>query len=972
MSGFGAMVLPGATQLALVAPTFRLPRPAPLSDPPAPCRFAGEPVHWLRVPSGTSVLAFARATRRVYREVEDGLPGLPAAGAALVEVSPLPAFAAGALRRLAGGVPVQYVLLSAADAQFLPTPDEEIVVALEEELLRPANDCWIGVCFQDRVCRDPRAWAHALDAAAQAAGIAPTPEWPRFVAAASAGSPRVRLLDHVGRPLLAGTVEVRSGGVDRTIALTRALNGDSGVDVVGGAAEVSVPGPATAVLASAEADRGEVGAPLTLTDTDRHVLVSDVTRWFAPRTAGVTGMRRWTLGNAYEPIVDGSPYYARLVPELRAAKGGGAVQLAGWALVKEGLHDSTKPWSLLPEDDTTEVVALVDELIRGGADVRLLVNEFVRVTDAELDLLRWDVQLLIFLAISGIAFGQVLRRITTDPTGWVLLSAAYFGFTSLPDDALRDLLKRFIELSRPTVEAINDLHPGTAVWAPYPATLDDNPLATRPLEIAGVNAELVHQLGVYHQKVAMAQPPGDAPIAYVGGIDVNSDRVDDPLHRAIAPFHDVQVRLAGPAANEVAKTFAEQAAMHDTTAPIRPLDDSTTLPLAGRHVVQLGRTLFAPGPASTATPFPSAPRGEDTTHDTLIQAIGQAREYIYIEDQYFTPNTAFVEALEAAADSARDVRALVVTLPDRPEQPLNALRRGDVIARLAAAWGERFRIGAPIRRFLNPTPGTFGGLGRLVLRQALARDDHELVVGPADRIPTPPFWAFVEGELVLVDAVAGAAGSGPVGPQGAEPDAADQTWQRLHVERAPSGNSPRWGANRADHDKGACVLAVQIPGIYVHAKLMIVDDVFVSVGSSNLNRRGLQHDGELNAFAVPAHLKRDADNPALRLRCRLWAEHLGLPSELGHALLADPISALRFFDRSWYRGAHWRPLDFGSAGAPPAIAIPTFDSVVLQLIALGLVSIEAAEQRTIWASLIDPTSANDPHVDPARDQGPHL
>jgi phosphatidylserine/phosphatidylglycerophosphate/cardiolipin synthase-like enzyme len=975
MSGFGAMA-PGGVALAAVAPTFPLPRPAPPSgpgEPEAPCRFAGEPVHWLRVPHGNAVQAFARASRRVYQHVQDGLPDGSATGAALIEVSPLPGFVAGALRQLAGGLPVQYVLLNAADLPLVAAPGDETVVAVEEALLTPANDCWIGVCFQDRVCRDPRAWAHALDAAAQAAGVETTPGWAGFVAAASAGSARVRLLDHVGRPLRAGTVEVSSGGAGHTVTLTAALDGDSGVDVAGGAAQVSVPGAAGAVLASAEADRGAVGQPLALTDTDRHVLVSDAGHWFAQRSAGVTGMERWTKGNALEPLVDGMPYFARLVPELRAAKGGGAVQLAGWAFVKEGLQDPTKPWSLLPEDDTTELVALIGELVGGGASVRLLVNQFLQITDAQLDTIRADAAVVLLATLVGLGITQFAHWTTTDPAGWALLGAAALIIPNLPNAALRDLLRSVAEPSKGTVEAINGEHPGTAVWTPYAAALADNPLAPHPLTIAGVNVELVQHFGVYHQKIAMAQPSGGAPAAFVGGIDINSDRVDDPLHRASAPFHDVQVRLAGPAANEVAKTFAERATYHGTSAPIAPLDDSTAVAAAGQHVVQVGRTYFAPGAGSASAPLPSAPQGEHTTHDTLLQAIANARDYIYIEDQYFTPDTAYVDALVAAADPARGVRALVVTVPERTDQLFGSLRRGDVIARLAAAWRERFRIGSPMRRYLNPQPGTFGGLGRLVLRQTVTNADSELVIGPASRVPTPPFWAYVESELVLVDGVSGGTGTGPVGPQDpSDPDPADQTWQRVTVQRGPLGGSPRWGAKPDKHAKGSCVLAVQIPGIYVHAKLMIADDVFVSVGSSNLNRRGLEHDGEINAFAVPAHLKRDSANPALRLRCQLWAEHLGLSPELGLSLLADPLSALRFFDRSWYRGSRWQPLDFASASGRPAIAIPTSGSVFGQLIGIAEGVVEAAETSTAWAALVDPTTANDPHVDPTTDRGPHL
>jgi phosphatidylserine/phosphatidylglycerophosphate/cardiolipin synthase-like enzyme len=59
--------------------------------------------------------------------------------------------------------------------------------------------------------------------------------------------------------------------------------------------------------------------------------------------------------------------------------------------------------------------------------------------------------------------------------------------------------------------------------------------------------------------------------------------------------------------------------------------------------------------------------------------------------------------------------------------------------------------------------------------------------------------------------------------------------------------------------------------VYVHAKVSIVDDEWLSIGSANLNTRGLITDSELN---VVAH------DPALakRLRVALWVEHLAMPA----------------------------------------------------------------------------------------------
>lgn len=56
--------------------------------------------------------------------------------------------------------------------------------------------------------------------------------------------------------------------------------------------------------------------------------------------------------------------------------------------------------------------------------------------------------------------------------------------------------------------------------------------------------------------------------------------------------------------------------------------------------------------------------------------------------------------------------------------------------------------------------------------------------------------------------------------------------------------------------------------IYVHAKVGIVDDRWATVGSANLNSRGLSHDAELNVSVLD-------DDFARALRLALWAEHCG-------------------------------------------------------------------------------------------------
>ncbi|GAC1685856.1 MAG: phospholipase D-like domain-containing protein [Ktedonobacteraceae bacterium] len=57
--------------------------------------------------------------------------------------------------------------------------------------------------------------------------------------------------------------------------------------------------------------------------------------------------------------------------------------------------------------------------------------------------------------------------------------------------------------------------------------------------------------------------------------------------------------------------------------------------------------------------------------------------------------------------------------------------------------------------------------------------------------------------------------------------------------------------------------------IYVHAKVAIIDDVWSTVGSGNLNNRGMRDDTEMNVAVLDA-------NHAYGLRLMLQAEHLGL------------------------------------------------------------------------------------------------
>jgi phosphatidylserine/phosphatidylglycerophosphate/cardiolipin synthase-like enzyme len=91
--------------------------------------------------------------------------------------------------------------------------------------------------------------------------------------------------------------------------------------------------------------------------------------------------------------------------------------------------------------------------------------------------------------------------------------------------------------------------------------------------------------------------------------------------------------------------------------------------------------------------------------------------------------------------------------------------------------------------------------------------------------------------------------------------------------------------------------------VYVHAKVGIVDDRWLTIGSANLNEHSLFNDTEMNVVAVDEGL-------ASGLRKRLWAEHLECPESDVDAPVHEVV------DERWLPLAE-EQLDRLSNGRPP-------------------------------------------------------
>ena len=200
--------------------------------------------------------------------------------------------------------------------------------------------------------------------------------------------------------------------------------------------------------------------------------------------------------------------------------------------------------------------------------------------------------------------------------------------------------------------------------------------------------------GSHHQKFVVIRHRDDPSrdLAFVGGIDLAHNRRDDADHHgdpqpqplteeygSNPPWHDLQVKIQGPAVYDVETVFRER--WEDPTplsrSPLRKLSDRVRgldvhpdplpdqqppPPEAGPHTVQLLRTY--PN-LRHGRDFPFAPGGERSVARGYTKAIARARELVYVEDQYFWGHDVADPFLASLRDHP-ELR-LVVVIPLYPD-----------------------------------------------------------------------------------------------------------------------------------------------------------------------------------------------------------------------------------------------------------------------------------------------------------------
>ena len=377
----------------------------------------------------------------------------------------------------------------------------------------------------------------------------------------------------------------------------------------------------------------------------------------------------------------------------------------------------------------------------------------------------------------------------------------------------------------------------------------------------------------HHEKLVIV----DDELAFVGGIDLTSlagDRYDSNAHPHKEDgigWHDASSLLRGPIVRDVAAHFALR---WEATA-----GEALELPEDARARRRHDRAVH-PHRARGRLPRAPARRVLDP-RDLRPRAAQRARSLIYLENQFlWSPEIVHILESKLRNPPSDDFR-VVVLLPHKANNGQDDTR--GMLGRLVAADDGR-------KNFLAATIMSRTGerSGPLYVHAKIGIvDDAWLAIGSAN---LNEHSLFNDTEVDVVTCDPSARPRHPPAAVGRAPRAArvdgdparivDDLWRPIASEQL----------SRTGERSGP---------LYVHAKIGIVDDAWLAIGSANLNEHSLFNDSEVDVVTCDPALARAT-------RLKLWAEHLEGPAD------GDPATVV---DEQW-RPIASEQLERRRAGAP--------------------------------------------------------
>lgn len=395
----------------------------------------------------------------------------------------------------------------------------------------------------------------------------------------------------------------------------------------------------------------------------------------------------------------------------------------------------------------------------------------------------------------------------------------------------------------------------------------------------------------HHQKIIVVDselPNGDSErrrvVSFVGGLDLCDGRYDSPFHSLFRtldtahaddfhqpnyadgsitkggprePWHDIHSRLEGQIAWDVLFNFEQRwkkqggknilvnfRELDDVIIPPSPVmfpDDEET------WNVQLFRSIDG----GAAFGFPDTPEeaaksglvsGKDniidrSIQDAYIHAIRRARNFIYIENQYFLGSSFGWVSDDIKVEDVGALHLIPKELSLKIVSKINAGEKFTVYV-VVPMWPEGIPESASVQAILDWQRRTMEMMYKDIIKalQENGREDD-----PRDYLT---FFCLGNREV------------------------------KREGEYVPA-EAPEPESNYHKAQEARRFM------IYVHAKMMIVDDEYIIVGSANINQRSMDgaRDSEIAMGAYQPHhiaTRTPARGQVHGFRMALWYEHLGM------------------------------------------------------------------------------------------------
>lgn len=251
----------------------------------------------------------------------------------------------------------------------------------------------------------------------------------------------------------------------------------------------------------------------------------------------------------------------------------------------------------------------------------------------------------------------------------------------------------------------------------------------------------------HHQKYIIVDGV-DSKAAFIGGIDIAPDRMDSTDHdnsiarmeEVFKAWHDVQIKLEGPAVTEAMKLFQERwndpRRPHDypsagNNVPAELSDITEIGDTGGTHTVQLLTTYACTSNNGDGgqSPYPFAPNGKYHYKNALIKAIKNSEHYIYLEDQYCWPSEVVDELAKAVERGVAVILVLARDFDAPGVTPYHNFLRNEAIELMRKAQGDRDLVFVYHLELIATDPITQINEQLFVHSKTMIIDDRYFVIG---------------------------------------------------------------------------------------------------------------------------------------------------------------------------------------------------------------------------------------------------